>query len=74
MNIKITHGRTIVINGIECYILDHNEYLNNMIKYKNVYVIIKEENRDGTYNLILKDKIQGTITNNGYIRWIAPKD
>lgn len=70
MKIKTANGRIGTLRERDCYVVTLTDYLNNISKYNDSYCVIKTGKDNNIYDLVLKNRIYGVVTDGGYINWI----
>jgi hypothetical protein len=70
VNIKTASGRVGSLRERDCYVVTLTDYLNNIGKYNDSYCVIKTGKDNDIYDLVLRNRVYGVVTGNGYITWI----
>lgn len=70
MKIKTASGRIGTLRERDCYVVTLTDYLNNISKYNDSYCVVKTGKDNDIYDLVLRNRVCGVVTDGGYINWI----
>lgn len=71
MDIKSVNNGSCIgrVSDRDVYVLDKSFYETLQEEYSDNYIVVRQPDDNGMYDLVLNGKIEGTVLNDGRINW-----
>lgn len=71
MDIKSVNNGSCIgrVRGIDVYVFDKSFYETLQEEYSDNYIVVRQPDDNGMYDLVLNGRIEGTVLNDGRINW-----
>ena len=73
MNIKSVNNGSCIgkVRGIDVYVFDAERFERESVQeaYSDEFIIVRQLDDNGMYDLVLNGRIEGTVLNDGRINW-----
>ena len=73
MDIKSVNNGSCIgrVRGIDVYVFDAERYESEALQeaYSDEFIIVRQPDDNGMYDLVLNGRIEGTVLNDGRINW-----